>query len=693
MRPVDVPSLLAEDAAEESKGVPFRFGYPFEVSYDLVNAGTWETLPDGGRLWRLAISSPGAYSINLVYRDFRLPPGARFFIYNEDRSMVIGAFTRDNNKEHGRFATGLVKGDKCILEYYEPPDVVEPGIIDIERIVHAYKNLFDRAELNEAMGFGGSGSCNNNVNCPEGAEWQDDKRSVAMITTQGGFRLCTGALVNNIREDLTPYFLTANHCLGGEDTWVFMFNYESPSCANIDGPTWMTVSGSTLRSTSTNSDFALLELSEQPPDSYAVYYAGWSADGTAAQSAVGIHHPSGDIKKISFDYDPVTTSGSFWQIGVWDDGTTEPGSSGSPLFDSMTHRIIGQLCCGTASCQSLTSDFYGKFSISWNGAGPSTRLRDWLDPDNTGVLVLDGLDPLGVNFSAIPKSGQVPLDVLFTGTSTLPVDTWTWDFGDGDSAFVQAPNHIYDEPGVYDVKLEIESESETLFRDKPHYIVALADTLSGNDTAVFPGQRLSVTLNLVNIPPINRMILPIEYGGTLDLTLDSVSREGCRTDYFEIEQVLNSDINNKRKTYQLIASTDGSQPELPAGSGPVFKLFFAVSGSAAPGQSAVIDLSGYSIYELSLSGSYLTYAPELVTPALTYADCCEGIRGNVDNDPADEVNVVDITYLVDYMFRGGPFPECGDEADVDGLGAINVADLTLLVDYIFKGGAAPPPCP
>jgi hypothetical protein len=408
---VDVEALLAEDSVQEEMGMPYRFGYPFSVGYNLENSGTWEILPDGGRLWRLKISSPGAYSINLIYDAFRLPDGAELFIYNEDRSMVLGAFTSQNNKPWSEFATGLVKGDVCILEYYEPADVEFPGVISISSVVHGYKNLFSYKEVDEALGFGSSGSCNNNVNCPEGLPWQDDKRAIAMILTSGGSRICSGSLVNNVRQDLTPYFLTANHCLGGETTWIFMFNYESPTCANIDGPTWMTVSGSTLKATYTYSDFALLQLSSAPPDSYEVFYAGWSAVDTAASNATCIHHPRGDIKKISFEYDPLTstsylggpgTGDSHWRVEDWDDGTTEPGSSGSPLFDP-DHHIVGQLHGGYASCTSQTPDWFGKFSKSWDyGSTPSTRLKDWLDPDNTGTLILDGIDGAGVKITHTP---------------------------------------------------------------------------------------------------------------------------------------------------------------------------------------------------------------------------------------------------------------------------------------------------
>src|SRR5574341_997364 len=92
---VDVAAYLAEDQ-KEGKDVPFRFGAPNDVDYDLNNSGTWETLGDGTRLWRLKIISKGAYSLNLLYDQFWLPKGGKLFLYNSDRSSVIGAFTSSN---------------------------------------------------------------------------------------------------------------------------------------------------------------------------------------------------------------------------------------------------------------------------------------------------------------------------------------------------------------------------------------------------------------------------------------------------------------------------------------------------------------------------------------------------------------------------------------------------------------------
>ncbi|MBK7092613.1 MAG: trypsin-like peptidase domain-containing protein [bacterium] len=431
MPPVDVQALLAEDAADESKALPFRFGAPFDVNYSLENSGTWEDLADGGRIWRITFSSPGAYSINLIYSRYRLPEGAQLFVYNSDRSHVIGAFTAKNNKPHGEMATQPVFGDEVTVEYYEPAAVVYEGELTISRVVHAYKDIFKTAK--DALDFGGSGSCNNNVNCPEGANWQKEKRSVAMVLLSGGTRWCSGSMINNVRQDKTPYFLTANHCLGSSNTWIIMFNYESPNCSNINGPTFMTVQGTTQKAAYSTSDVGLLLLNEAPPDSYKVTFGGWNNLNTNGDSAVAIHHPAGDIKKISFDYDSyestdylgstVNSSLSHWRIGVWEDGTTEGGSSGSPLYNKQ-HQVVGQLHGGWAACNDLRADYYGKFSLSWNGGGtPSTRVKDWLDPDNTGATSMNTWDPYaGVQIVHTPLNDTKDSVNAYPVVSTITAD-------------------------------------------------------------------------------------------------------------------------------------------------------------------------------------------------------------------------------------------------------------------------------
>lgn len=401
---VTLPTIsLAEIASLEAvparKDEPFQFGYPFDVAYTLENSGSWENLPDGSRLWRLQIKSDGAYSLNLIFDNFHLSENARLFVYTPDHKSILGAFTAQNNKPHGKFATAPTPGSSCILELNEPSDEIGRSHFTLTRIVHGYRDIFFKL----AKDFGGAGACNININAPQGADWQIEKRAVALVITAGGHRLCSGALVNNLREDYTQYFLTANHCLGEEESWIVMFNYESPYGSNSDGPTNYTIQGATLRASSSASDFALLELTEPIPVEYNVYFAGWNALATAATQTACIHHPMGDVKKISLDYQAPhsatwtnTPSYSHWQI-VWDQGTTEPGSSGGPLFDQ-NHRIVGQLHGGYASCDNPSgADYFGKLALSWDYLSePTKQLKYWLDPENTGQKVLDGRDYLTV---------------------------------------------------------------------------------------------------------------------------------------------------------------------------------------------------------------------------------------------------------------------------------------------------------
>ena len=306
MAAVDVKRLLKEDKKQEDKQqagtLPYRFGKEIEVDVSLQNAGTWQTLSSGDRVWKLKIRSRGAVSINLIYKSFFMPEGATFHIYNETKTHVIGAFTSENNKPGKGFATGLVKGETCILEYFEPFTHRNEGIINISQVIHGYRDAFKQTRSQRNRGYGASGPCQNNVNCAVGDDWQDEKRSVALIVYGGTG--CTGTLINNTNGDKKPYFLTANHCYdasvsGGVsvDSWVFYFNYESPTCANEDVPKNESITGASLRARAVDTDFCLLELSSMPPASYDVYYAGWSRVTTGITRTVAIHHPEIGHKK------------------------------------------------------------------------------------------------------------------------------------------------------------------------------------------------------------------------------------------------------------------------------------------------------------------------------------------------------------------------------------------------------------
>jgi hypothetical protein len=387
----DIDALLAEDELNAHKDIPYRFGYKYQTNLSIYNSGVKEVMKDGSILWRVGISCPEAYSINFILEDYQVMPGTVMYIYSADKSYVIGPYTSKENNPEKMLGTDLVRGGEAVVEMYIPFYNAGNLMPRITTVTYGYKDVFALAK-----GFGTSGSCNINVNCPQAQDWQVDKRAVAMIIVNGN-GICTGTMLGNTSLDGTPYFLTANHCYSNNvASWVFRFNWESPVCTpNQNGPTNQTVSGSSLKARATASDFCLLQLNSQPDAQYQVYYAGWNRQNVAATSGTGIHHPDGDIKKISFYSTPLQSSGYYtagnnhWYV-QWSSAVTEPGSSGSALFDQ-NHRVVGQLHGGNSGCNSSDqSDYYGKFSTSWDGNAPNNRLRDWLDPTNTGAITLDG---------------------------------------------------------------------------------------------------------------------------------------------------------------------------------------------------------------------------------------------------------------------------------------------------------------
>lgn len=431
---LDMRALEQEDKLDGENGMPPRFGYPHLVSLDLLQQGQQEVLPNNTRIWRHRIQCPRAISINLLYERFWLPPGGELYIYSADRRQVLGAFTSANNKgpqeNPARFATGLLFTDEIILEYTEPASVEESAIIEIAKIVHGYR-LITPPEGFSGRVFGSSGSCQVNVNCPEGANWQDEKKGVAMILVNGT-RWCSGSLLNNTSGDGDLLFLTADHCLTGSldavsnptaNDWSFAWEYESPGCANQNPGALQTTVGATLLANDTETDFALFRLTEDPrAANYDVYFNGWDRTSSPGVGGVGIHHPSGDIKKISTHSSTPgnMTFGSrpanaFWRI-FWDATTnghsvTEGGSSGSPLFNSSGH-VIGQLYGGSSlNCSDPANDVggYGKIQLSWDGfsSGAQRRLRDWLDPAGTAPNSVNGAYIAGNGGGGDQCSGNV----------------------------------------------------------------------------------------------------------------------------------------------------------------------------------------------------------------------------------------------------------------------------------------------
>ena len=398
---ISMPDLNIEELHQEDKiqssARPYRYGYKFNVNYNLNNSGTWTVLENGDRIWSLLIQSKDAYAISLEYNSFYLPEDAYFHIYNNDMSTTYGAYTSSNNQNDMLFASPLTKGDITILEYFEPAEVINQGIINIEFVIHDYKDILGYYSNNESR------TCGENVACNSADPYEDQIEATSWLD-MGGY-ICSGAMINNTSFDLTPYYWTAWHCVVNENTstFRFYFDYETSSCNGSWANNGTYEYGGNLLSSSNgmNPDYALILITDNTI-SDGIFYSGWDRSSGNPSISCGVHHPGGDPKKINYDddnaytsgsvnwgdadgdgNDDVSPSGSHWRI-TWDEGGTEGGSSGSPAFNT-AGRLIGQLTGGSGDCNSSGGqDYYGKFSQAFS------NVDQWLDPINSNATFING---------------------------------------------------------------------------------------------------------------------------------------------------------------------------------------------------------------------------------------------------------------------------------------------------------------
>lgn len=413
----DLKKLQDEDVInDQNKSLPWRFGHDIYVDHNFNDVGKWTTLANGDRIWRMAYSSKNATSLNFMFDVFKVPVGAKLYVYNNEKTDLLRPFTHYNNNPEEVLGTWMVQGSHAVIEYYQPANVTGNAKITVGSVVHGY-----RTAESFQKGLNDSGACNQDVDCditPPGADPFDlntvkenvKMANAMMVTGSNGF--CSGTLINNTNNDAKPYFITANHCGGGEGSWAFRFNWRSPnpSCStnvnSTNGTFNQTVSGSILRANSSQSDMELVEITDTSfftANAANLVWAGWNRSKTQLPTLnFGIHHPNGDIQKTCRDDQGATRvvnpfngnpSAQMWLIADWDLGVTSQGSSGSALYNQDGH-IIGLLSGGGAQCNGTNdnglSDIYGRFGVAWDfGSSASSRLEDWLDPSNSGVEVLD----------------------------------------------------------------------------------------------------------------------------------------------------------------------------------------------------------------------------------------------------------------------------------------------------------------
>lgn len=409
--------LLQEDQERVKDGHPLRVAVAVPVDVELNDVPSeWVSLPDGQRIWQQSIKADGAGGLILSFDELYIPEGGVLYVYSADRTQVQ-RIVHEDNRDGGVYALPRFMDDEVLLEYVQPADGGEAPRIKASGVGYIYRN---------ARALGDDLSCFIDVHCEEGDNWQVQKNGVVgmWMNFSNSWYVCTGSLVNNVRQDGTPFVLTAHHCIDGYSsnsffsTMEFDFFKESTKTGTChdtsdESPLTRTLVGCELVADIPlrgASDGTLLKLTKAIPEDWNVYYNGWDARGEVSQSGVGIHHPNALVKKISTYNTPlrsvsrvnidgdITGTNTHWEV-AWAETTngwsvTYGGSSGSPLFNS-DGLIVGTLTGGDSYCEVPTGkDVYGKFSYHFSGYTNSAQhFKNYLDPDNTGTLVLGGYDP------------------------------------------------------------------------------------------------------------------------------------------------------------------------------------------------------------------------------------------------------------------------------------------------------------
>ena len=457
----DVPvwELPATTPADETKGAShdkgqaLRIGRVEPVKLSMSNAGRTDRMANGDIVWRLGFHSEGAFAMDLSFANFNIPEGAELYVYNADRSFTIGKFTSANIMEGNTFFTQDVSGDEIYVEYFEPHNVDFQGTFEIEDVGICDRNIF--GHMKGAIGDA-EGDCHIDVVCPEAAGWTDQINSVVCYTYREGqyIYMCSGAMINNTKQDHRPYVYSAAHCYSNNATnYTFYFNYQVNTCGGTYGNYSQTATGAVRRAMGDidkSSDFLLLEITGQLSPAWRdrVYFAGWDRSTSVPSTGIAIHHPGGDWKKVSIPKGVGRNSlrPRFWEVswktGSNNQGTTEQGSSGSPLFNA-SKRIVGSLSHGTSSCFYIDEysvgpsgkDYYGQLAYSWtngNTSNSAAKLQPWLAPGNANIMSLNGIyyseathiDSPEIQIPTIkvfpnPTDGHVTLQGEFTASTGI----------------------------------------------------------------------------------------------------------------------------------------------------------------------------------------------------------------------------------------------------------------------------------
>ena len=361
-------------------------------------------------------------------------------VWIHDGTNFAGPYTGPGPNGDGHFWSGSLGSGSVMVEYQPDAsdaagELTQNPPFEIASVSHqANRRALQSAGIPVAAAqpadsaSDGADFCELDANCYP--TWQPAMSMVGqLLFEEGGDEyLCSGSLVATRDNSMKPYLLTAGHCLNSEpvaQSLQVFWAYQTSSCGapapTTHGPA--TSEGADLIDWATieNGDYSLLLLKSIPS---GVTFSGWdTSDPAMASDVTGIHHPAGSWKRISFGQ---RTGDATEQVGYdiapanlylqvqWNNGVTQPGSSGSPLFTS-PGVIVGTLTYGPeapplTACE-ITPNIngYARFSNTYQNLQP--YFEDWPAATVTPV-------PASLSFNVTNGAAPPPETVRLTSQTT-----------------------------------------------------------------------------------------------------------------------------------------------------------------------------------------------------------------------------------------------------------------------------------
>ena len=392
-----------------TKGQPLAIGIgralPASEQHVMLDALDWRTASDGSRAARVEVQSQGAAGVRVALNLSRAVPGMTVRFSGSSGGVFGPVDARDiraDVEKFGNYWSPVVDGEVAVVEFDVPAGTRIAGVeAQIPLVSHSFVPAVELRglSLKRLVDIGSALPCEYDVACTtQSAALTSAANAVAAMTfskPSGGLYLCTGQLLNDSVADNVPYFFTANHCIdsaAAASTISTYWFFESNACgSNAVRPDYIVqAAGAKLLARSPDWDWALVRLNAAPPA--GATFSAWRAEPVAAGTALTVlHHPSGDLKKVSFG-----TAGGYVADGLYSGttpatfiymtytaGETEGGSSGAGVLSfngaGNYFEVRGGLYNGLDAACPTPAGYFDVYSRMDNMV---PNVREYLTPGN-----------------------------------------------------------------------------------------------------------------------------------------------------------------------------------------------------------------------------------------------------------------------------------------------------------------------